>query len=48
MTCSGGMESLKQATSKVAGEAVTEVRERQGIRQSLRLRRRRDIVGGGD
>jgi len=42
------MESLEHATSNVAGEAVTEVRERQGIRQSLRLLRCRDIVGGGD
>ena len=42
------MESLEHATSNVAGEAVTEVRERQGIRQSLRLLRRRDNVGSGD
>jgi len=34
MTRSGGMESLKQASSNVAGEAATEVRERQGIRQT--------------
>ncbi len=34
MTCSGGMKSLEHASSTVAGEAVAEVRERQGTRQT--------------